>query len=404
MRWRACSRWHEHNATRPLDRRSAQHDQMTCVIADGSPPISTPGPPMDKRSPRRGHRSLMLGLAALAAVGACLPRGAPPSGRQVVADRQATLEAIVPPNGDGVLRILILKPGAAPDSPDLYLVSVDAGDGPPSEQLLVRGANPQDDFGCVDMVAPCGMIAPSGMLWVYTHDNGLVRINPFTGAQLTFSLFPQSSASGLRFFVGDGTGGTLHEPDGSTVAIDLAPPARAEIGFSYGYLSEFIGEDFYYVTPEGQLVRLPPSDVPEQLATGVAGFLSSSTPDGILLILIRATSDPSVRALSVRDPLTGQETVLPFSTFPQVSPDGQWLLYTDTASGSVTFFNFRSGALKTFPIPGLGPYSFVYPAWRPGTSQAWFTTVSDATPTVWSVSPDGPPIAVPGVDLAGVGH
>ena len=54
---------------------------------------------MDQRSPRRRHGSLTLGLAALAAaMSACLPRGAPPAGRQAVADRQATLEAIVPPN------------------------------------------------------------------------------------------------------------------------------------------------------------------------------------------------------------------------------------------------------------------------------------------------------------------
>ena len=72
---------------------------------------------MVQRWRRRRHGASTLGLAALAvAMAACLPRGAPPGGRQVVADRKATLEAIVPPNGDGVLRILILKPGAVADS------------------------------------------------------------------------------------------------------------------------------------------------------------------------------------------------------------------------------------------------------------------------------------------------
>jgi hypothetical protein len=369
---------------------------------------------MDQRSPHRRHRSTTLGIAALAAaMAACLPRGAPPGGRQVVADRQATLEAIVPPNGDGVLRILILKPGTIAKtatmagSQDLYLVSVAPGDGPPSEQLLVPDADPQDDFGCINMVAPCSLISPSGILWVY-GDTGLVRINPFTGAQLVLQGFPQSSASGQRFFVGTATGGTLYEPDGSTVAIDLIPPSSGGgIGYGPGYGSPtaFFGEDFYYVSSQAELVRLPPSDVPEQLATGIAGFSGSLTPQGTLLTLSRATSDPNVQALSVRDPLTGTETVLPFSDLPNVSPDGQWLLDTDTSAGSLTFFNFRSGAQQVVALPDLGGYPFISSVWRPGTSQLWFTVRSyGATPAVWIVSPGGSLSSVPGVSWVGLGN
>jgi hypothetical protein len=368
---------------------------------------------MDQRSPHCRHRSTTLGIAALAAaMAACLPRGAPPGGRQVVADRQATLEAIVPPNGDGVLRILILKPGTIANpgttavSQDLYLVSVAPGDGPPSEQLLVQDADSQDDFGCINMVAPCGLISPSGILWVYAN-TGLVRINPFTGAQLVLQGLPQSSASGQRSFVGTATGKTLYEPDGSTVAIDVASPSSGGIGpgFGYGSPTAFFGEDFYYVTPQGELVRLPPSDVPEQLATGIAGFSGSLTPQGTLLILIRATSDPSVQALSVRDPVTGAETVLPFSDLPSVSPDGQWLLDINTSSGSLTFFNFRSGAQQVVALPDLGPYPFISPLWRPGTSQLWFSVGSyGATPAVWIVSPGGSLSSVPGVSMAGLGN
>src|SRR4051812_10103082 len=185
---------------------------------------------MGQRSRRRRHGSLTLGFAVLAgATGACLPRGAPPGGIQVVADRQATLEAIVPPNGDGVLRILVLKPGAVADSQDLYLVSVDAAGGPPSEHLLVSNADPLVDFGCIDMVAPCSLIKPDGSLWV-----GSVRINPYTGEQLAVPYSPVISQSGQRFFVGDTSGGALYEPDGSTVAIALAPPPSDGPVASYG--------------------------------------------------------------------------------------------------------------------------------------------------------------------------
>ena len=341
---------------------------------------------------------------------ACLPRGAPPGGRQVVADRKATLEAIVPPNGDGVLRILILKPGAVADSQDLYLVSVDdAGGGPPSEQLLVRDANPQDDFGCIDMVAPCSEIAPDGTLVVYTKSNGPVRVDPFTGAQSALpSFLGPASASGQRSFMANpGGGGTLYEPDGSTVAIDLLPPPSGGLGYytNYGSPYAFFGEDFYYVSSQAALIRFPPSGAPEQIATGIAGFRGAPTPDGLLLILVRATSDPSVQALSIRDPLSGVETVLPFSfTDLSISPDGQWLLQVDRSSGSFTFFNSHSDTQQVVEVPGLSPYSFFQAAWRPGTSQVWFTDGSYATPTVWIVSPGASPISVPGVGLVPVGN
>ena len=364
---------------------------------------------MDQRSLGRRRRALTLAIAGtVSAMAACLPRGAPPGGRQVIADRQATLETIVPPTGDGVLRILILKPGPEPDSQDLYVVSVGAGGGPPSEQLLVSDVDPQSGVGCVDMVAPCGP-SPAGWLLVYTS-SAYVRVNCFTGAQFTFSFpqsgFPLSSDSGERFFVRDATGGTLFEPDGSTMALDVESNASA---LGDGAPALFFGEDFYYVTSEGVLMDLPPSGVPEQVATGIGSFFGFPTPDGTLLLLIRTSSNPSVLAVSVRDPLTGLETVLPFSDdLVQASPDGNWLLDrgdVDT-TGSFTLFNYRTGAQQIVEIPGSQD-ALSFAPWRPGTSsQVWLTTGLNApppaTPTVWVVTPGGSPVSVPGVSLAGV--
>jgi hypothetical protein len=359
-----------------------------------------------------GRRSLTLAIAGTAAaMAACLPRGAPPGGRQVVADRQATLETIVPPNGDGALRILILKPGPVADSQDLYVVSVDAGGGPPSEQLLVSDVDPLFGVGCTDMVAPCGP-SPAGLLEVHTKSNASVVVNCFTGAQFTLSFDPGSSslvsASGDRFFVRDASGSTLYEPDASVMALDIESSASTVGGYPAAL---FVGEDFYYLTPEEVLMDLPPSGVPEQVATGIGSFLGFPTADGTLLLLIRVTSDPSVQAYSVRDPLTGLETVLPFSSASvQVSPDGNWLLDREDVftSGSFTLFNYRTGAQQIVELPdSQGDLPF-FP-WRPGnSSQVWLATglgvPPPATPTqtVWVVTPGGSPVSVPGVRLDGV--
>jgi hypothetical protein len=351
-----------------------------------------------------------LGLAVLAAAtAACLPRGAPPGGRQIVAERQATLETIVPSNGDGVLRILILKAGPVADSQDLYVVSVDAGGGPPSEQLLLSDVDDQFGVGCTDMVAPCGP-SPSGWLLVYTKSNAPVLVNCFTGAQRPLPMrtgdltapYPIFSDSWQRFVVIDSNGATLYEPDGSTVVLDVESDAVGG-----GAHALFFGEDFYYVTSEGTLMDLPPSGVPVQVATGIGSFLGFSTPDGTLLVLIRTSSSPSVQTFSVRDPLTGAETVLPFSTtILEVSPDGNWVLDREDSftTGSFTLFNYRTGAQHVVEIPDSG---LPFPPWRPGnSSQIWLQggllPADPATRAVWIVTPGASPISVPGVSLASV--
>ena len=330
-----------------------------------------------------------------------------PRGRQVVADWQATLEAIVPPNGDGVLRILILKPGTAAGSQDLYLVSVDDSGRPPFESSWSRTPTPRMTSGASTWWRPAASSRRMGRSWS-TRRTGAVKVDPFTGAQSPFQFVGPASASGQRSFMVHPGGGTLYEPDGSTVAVDLLPPPTGGLGYytNYGSPYAFFGEDFYYVSSQAVLIRLPPFGAPEQVATGVAGFQGAQTPDGLLLILVRVTSDPSVQALSVRDPLTGVETVLPFSSGDiSISPDGQWLLHVDISSGSFTFFDSHSHTQQVVEVPGLGAYLFIQQAWRPGTSQVWFTAGSyGTTPTVWIVSPGASPISVPGVSLTPVGN
>jgi hypothetical protein len=355
-----------------------------------------------------------LALAALVAgTAACLPRGEPPSGHQAIVGRDSQLAAIAPPNGDGVLRILVFRPGAAADSKDLYVVSVDADGAPISDTLLVADLDLTADLGCLERLPPCS-IDPAGWTWVYTKTGGYgaaLGVNTITGERMQRDPgegYVLSSPSGQRQFgaavapyMAPSTPGTFKEPDGTVLMFDVVPPGGL-VGQSFG----FFGEDFYYLTPQGAMMHIPPSGAAEQVAVDVVGFLGYVTPDGVLLVIVRKTSDPDIFAPSVRDPVTGQETVLPFSDVShaylgdiQLSSDARWLLLNDSAARRFVFLDPRSGAQQVIAFPdgfdGLYGYTL-----RPGTRQIWLTTWVNNTPTVRILSPDAPPVAVPGVWLA----
>ena len=107
----------------------------------------------------------------LSAVAACLPRGDPPAGRQIVADRRSALTGIVPPTGDGVSPILVTRP-SRPGSEDLFVISVEPAGGAPQETLLAANIDAGFGLGCRDNVAPCGAIDAARGVWVYpSRDN-----------------------------------------------------------------------------------------------------------------------------------------------------------------------------------------------------------------------------------------
>ena len=279
-----------------------------------------------------------------------------------MADRKATLEAIVPPNGDGVLRILILKPGTAAGS-QISTSCRWVGGRAASEQLLVRDANPQDDFGCIDMVAPCSEIAPDGTLVVYTKSNGAVRVNPFTGAQSALpSLLGPVSASGQRSFMANpGGGGTLYEPDGSTVAIDLLPPPSGGLGYytNYGSPYAFFGEDFYYVSSQAALIRLPPSGAPEQIATGIAGFRGAPdarwTPADLGQGDVRSERPGALHSRSAHR--RGDGLAVQLHRLQHLARRAVVAPRRHIFDSSFTFFNSHSDTQQVVEVPGIGPLS-----------------------------------------------
>src|SRR4051794_29783206 len=86
----------------------------------------------------------LVGLALCAT--ACLPKGDPPSGRQVIADRTTVLAGILPASSDGIVRLLVVRLHPDHVAGDLYAVSVGAAGAPQSERLLLE--NVTWGYGC----------------------------------------------------------------------------------------------------------------------------------------------------------------------------------------------------------------------------------------------------------------
>jgi hypothetical protein len=358
------------------------------------------------------EKSLTFGITALVATtAACLPRGAPPSGRQVSSGAETQLAAIVPPNGDGVLRILAFRAGAQAGTKDLYLLSLDAAGGPPSERLLASGSDDTEDLGCIHRLAPCSLIDPAGSIWVYAG-SGLERVDPLTGDEVVVGTsWWLRSRSGQRYFISNvQDGSTLYGPDGSTTTLDVLPYSMV------GVTAAFFGEDFYYLTHAAALMHVAPSGSPEQLATGISGLSGQTTPDGALLLLNRS-SDAFAPRYSVLDPITRQETALSVApnrswcnsgnrSSPQdfdVSADGRWLLTTDSTARQFVFFDYRSGTKKAVAFPDDLPTEAASfgSCWRPGTFEIWLTANPSDARTVWVLNPDAPAISVPGLAFMG---
>ncbi|HXJ21556.1 MAG TPA: hypothetical protein VMT03_15130 [Polyangia bacterium] len=358
-------------------------------------------------------------MTALALLGTgCLPRGAPPAGQQIIADRQASLVGMVPPDGDGMLRLLVTHPGAEVGALDLYVAAVGASGGPPTETLLVPDYDIVDGLGCNYKVAPCSSVLARS-LWAHQTTGAFVWVNPVTGYRLDLPQYPMlMSPSGERIFNFDSGLGTqagsgrLDDADGTSIALD---------DVAYPVFSA--GDDFYYSTQEGDLMRIPLSGAAEKVTTGLvasspgasqvavpglyslAPFAVVPTPDGMLLFLRRATSASAASQLFVRDPLSGAETALPFDApgVPLVSTDGRWLVDASEGSGGrLTFFDYRANDTEVVDF-GVPVFSG---EWRPQHSDFWAasrTWNADATvETViqWILSPTAAPIMVPNLDTA----
>jgi hypothetical protein len=313
---------------------------------------------------------LVLAWTGLAATG-CLPRGDPPAGRQVIADRTLLLADVLPAAPDGTLRVVVARLRSEPFLADLYLVSAPADGSPPSERLLAESLA----WGVGCPASPCFPADARGRLFLrggYDPNfgtNTLIRVDPATGDRTDFG--PQSefhlspSRERLVTTTFDNNNGlntvTLYEADDRAVSLP---------GVSY---AQFAGEALFYLTADQQLMRVLPNAAPELVRADVDGFYTQPGEAEPLLFVFTSSNDPASIALTTLvDPVTLQDLSAPFQGNATPSPDGRWLALQryDPATGTqeMVLVEAASGAEERIETAGYVVNGF---NWRPGHTELW---------------------------------
>ena len=361
---------------------------------------------------REARALCTLSLASLAA--GCIPRGDPPAGQQILADRNASLLELVPSTDDGVVRVLFFRPNIEAGLVDLWAVSVDASGNPFAEHLLYVGINdgyqlsqrPTAESGAFQLDA-------KGRVYVFG-----TQIDPATGQARDLGVEESlMSASRQRVLIQTRSGGWLvNEDDDSTTALpDAAPFAR------------FAGETLFYLTTAGDLMRSLPGASPERLTTGIS-FFSFVPAHEQQLLLTKANMDPNSSGASMPssfdfsslhststlfDLTTLEEAPLPsgpkYDDRPTFSPDGRWVVvpqYGDPGPPGVpiqmdsVLVDLMTGTVET--LNG----AFLYGQWRPGHEELWAASFDDTSTdvsgwTLWIKKPGQPMVAVPALNVGG---
>lgn len=359
------------------------------------------------------RRSLPGGGYALAllslAIGACLPRGEPPAGHQILADHDASLLGFAAPTGDGVTRVLFFRPGDAADLVDLWALALDENGGPVSELLLQKGISSGYQLGYRPAV-DSGTFPTDAQGRIYF---GNIRVDPATGeaTDLGGSLLNLSTDK-RGYLVEDDSGGfSVHRADGSVVEI------------VDGMFPQFYGDSVYYLTFGGDLIRVPPAGGPEVMATGNLYSFYPLPGNPRLWMLLRSIPDPNspmpvgpvfgpgaedTVTAAVLDTSTGIETALPDGMAYQFgaafSPDGRWLVTsqkkaspgTDLGSYTDVLIDRLTGTVEVLE------QSFRFGAWRPGHEELWAAGYDAQQPglagvTLFIKRPGQPVAAFPGV-------
>lgn len=364
----------------------------------------------------RAWRSFVA-LAALSSAtsttSGCLPRGEPPAGRQVLADAKVVLLGLVPALGDGVLRILFLRPTPDPDYDDLWVLAVDPNGQPATERRLLAGVSAIDELS----------YRPSAGSNFYPMDSrgriyvSYARVDPLTGEEMDVGgWFAGISANRQRVLVTD------HDLAGLYVLRELDDSTTSFAA----KVATFVGDDLYTLTAEGDLVRTPPGGAPTLISTGVSQFQQVTER---LLMLVRAAPDPSQpgspapdpgmlglpplnATSSILDATTLEDTPLPdgpqYQNGSRFSLDARWVV-APKPFGDLSIGQFPTDALLVDRLSGTletVPAVFLFGGWRPGHVEIWAsfydsTEQGAAAGTLMIKRPGEPVVSIPGQSAGG---
>jgi len=356
-----------------------------------------------------GDAVSMRMVLAVSCVVACAPRGEPPAGRQIVADRSASLVELIPASRGGVLRALFYRRSATAGRDDLWAISVDGDGNPLPETSLFIDVGPSGPPSYLPTAedSPVYPIDARGRIYV-----GGVRVDPGTGQSVQLGDSPRAvlSASGQRVLLhAAGTGFVVYEADDTATVLSDVSSYR-----------QFAGETLFYLTSSGNLMRVVAGGGPERLAAGVNAFsvVPSAQPQLLLSKADVDSTQPGLDTPSSGPPPTDgtatlfdgaalQETPLPSGpNYRQAafSPDGHWVVApqrsSGASSGGYALINLQSGTVEA-----LNPaFSLAY--WRPGHDEVWAAIFDqDATDvsgwTLWIKRSGQPLVSFPGLNCVG---
>jgi hypothetical protein len=353
---------------------------------------------------------LLLIAGGLAGVVGCLDAGAPPAGRQLLADRaQQGIQLVDGPVGQPK-RILLWIWKTAPNNPFMTLQQVSTIDDPGpgggvarEAHLLVdqlgRGTQDCGDWwNCAFRSDSLGRLwldrqtftprpasfgpGPSGDL--DQHDE-LLRVDPVTGTTESFGGFAYAYFSPDRtrmwfappeaaLFVN--VGATVVGADGSRLALPREPT------FVDDDLLFFTGRDTFGSHHDTLVHRPPGSQTTELLLSKIAAYTPLDSQRGPFLVVVREPSIDGIvlQKTSLYDLTTKTEVVLPLpSTVSPTnfipSPSGRYVLVqgaSATTPGVAFDLIFdRDTGVTTGPVELPPTVNNDSPRWRPGHEDVW---------------------------------
>lgn len=368
--------------------------------------------------------SVLLSLTAAA----CLPRGDAPAGRQILADKTAVLTALVPSNGDGLVRVLFFRPGKDADHVNLWVLAVDPSGGPSTEKMLFPDIDTGLELGYRPSATNPGFpIDSQGQVYVTgfvprSDPGGNFTVDVITADPVTGEVVDLGQPPNVTRFPGPWEYPTVSNYSGAPLIFEANGGVTVSNVTAYG----FGGSTAFYLTTDGILMSLDATGAARQLATGLATFLALSAqtvlitravpgadttePPSTSNPLLGPPAPPAQVTGALLDTATLTETPLPDGLVYQYagrpSPSGRWLIVSQMSQDPEQPYGTGQVLLdlQTATAEVLDPGFPSAAIWRPGHDELWGTSMNDpeqtgllSTASLSIKKPGMPSVTIPGV-------